>query len=597
MNPLALGSAGALVAVLAGVVVVLALYLLRPPLRRFLVPSSLIWERVLRQSHAGRDRLRWWLSLLLATLIVAAVIVAIVRPQVLPTGAGGERLVLVLDNSPTMATRTTDGASRWDHAVERARTLIEARGAGARVWLADSMRRIATPAFEDRDAALERLAQLTVVHGGTPRVPLPPPDMESGEAEVVVITDGVRITEVPRSARLESVFDPVENTGITAFELRPLPADPRRVQAFVEVANGGGTPKEVALAVTGLGGSSAGRTFTVAAGAAHVELLDVSEFESGPVRASLTVPGDGLAADDTAYAWLPLRRVVRVNLVTEGNPWLEKALRAQPRVLLTVMPPSRYADRRDAEAWVFDRYTPRTPPVAPALLFHPARADWLPAPAGELVNPAVGTWDSEHPLLANISLNDLYIERAQRTSARKDAADAVLIAAANDAPLAWTQDQGTRRVALEFALDRSNFALHAAFPVFLNNALNWMTAEPTLLKSSLGVLEIPLADAHVIGADGTELPVRAIPGGGLVEMSEPGFYTAVTDKQRLRIAVNVLDRRTTEVNRSPLQSMPTGTDAATPRAAARVDPWLALLLGAIVLLCLEWLGWNRRVTL
>jgi hypothetical protein len=235
--------------------------------------------------------------------------------------------------------------------------------------------------------------------------------------------------------------------------------------------------------------------------------------------------------------------------------------------------------------------------VAPALLFHPSRADWLPPQSGELVNPVVSAWDAAHPLLENISLGDLYIERAQKTAARQGAADTVLIAAGGNAPLAWAQDQGTRRVALEFALDRSNFALHAAFPVFLNNALNWMTAEPTLLKSSLGVLELPLADAHVIAADGAELPVRPIPGGGLVEMTQPGFYTAVTDSQRLRIAVNVLDRRTTEVNRSPLKPMQAGADAPAPGGLPAVDPWLLLLLAAVVLLCLEWLGWNRRVTL
>lgn len=597
MNPLGLGPTGAVIAVLAGIAAVLALYLLRPPLRRYLVPSSLIWERVLRQAHAGRDRLRWWLSLLLAALIALAIIVAIVRPQLVPTGAGSERLVLVLDNSPTMATRTTDGASRWDHAVARARALLEERGAGTRVWLADSMRRIATPGYEDRDAALQRLATLSVVHGGTPRVPLPPPDPESAAAEVVVVTDGVRITEVPRSARLESVYEPVENTGITAFELRPLPGDPRRVQAFVEVANGGGTPKEVALTLTGLGASRAGRVFTVAAGASHVELVDVSGFESGPVRAALSVPGDGLASDDQAYAWLPLRRVVRVNLVTAGNPWLEKALRAQPRVSLRVVTPAAYADKRDADAWVFDRYAPRTPPAAPALLFHPSGADWLPAITGELVRPVVGAWDRSHPLLENISLADLFIERAQRSAARKDAADTVLIAAGPNAPLAWARENGTRRIVLAFALDESNFALHAGFPVFLNNALNWMTAEPTLLRSSPGVLELPLQGAHVIDADGAELPVQPVPGGGLVEMKQPGFYTAVTDSQRLRIAVNVLDRATTDVNRSPLKPMQAGLDKAASSAGVNVDPWLLLLVGAVLLLVLEWLGWNRRVTL
>jgi len=598
MNPLALGPGGAAIALLAGVAAMVALYLLKPPLRRFVVPSSLIWERVLRQTHAGRDRLRWWLSLLLGALIVTAILLAVVRPQLVATGGAGGRLVLVIDNSPTMATRTPDGSSRWDRATARAREILRQRAAGDQVWLADSMRRIATPGYESRDAALQRLQAIQVAHGGTPRVPLPPADPGPAALapDVVVISDGVLITEVPPAARIESVFEPVENTGITAFELRPVPADPRRVQAFVEVTNGGGTAKQVALSVGGLGGRKVERSFEVPAGAARAELVDISDFESGPVRASVAMPGDGLAADDNAYAWLPLRRVLRINLVSDGNPWLEKALRSQPRVLLTVMPPARYADRRDADAWIFDRYTPRTPPVAPALLFHPGKADWLPPQSGELVNPVVTAWDTAHPVFENISLGDLYIDRAQKTQARGGAADTVLIAAGGNAPLAWASGQGTRRVSLGFALEQSNFALHAAFPVFLNNVLNWMTAEPTLLKAGVGVLELPLEGARVIGADGGEIEARPIPGGSLVEMAQPGFYTAVTAHERLRIAVNVLDRRTTEVNRSGMQPA-AAPEAKTVAQVASVDPWLVLLLGAVLLLAFEWWSWNRRLTL
>lgn len=601
MNPLALSASGAALAAAIAIAVVIALYLLKPPLRRFVVPSSLIWDRVLKHTHAGRDRLRWWLSVLLAMTIAVAIVIAISRPQLIQAGGSAERLILVLDNSPTMATRTTDGLTRWDHAVSRAREILESQATGTRVWLADSMRRIPTPGFEDRDAANERLGQLRVSYGPTPRVPLP---VQSGGGEaanpdVVVITDGVQITEVPESARLESVFEPVENIGITAFELRPLPVDPRRVQAFVEVANGGGTSKQVKLALTGIGGRSVTRTMDVPAVGTRAELIDVSEFDSGPIRAALAVPGDGLAADDAAYAWLPMRRVIRISLVSDGNPWLEKALRAQPRVQLSVIMPARYVENRNVDVWVFDRFAPRSQPAAPSLLFGPAKAAWLPVSAGELVNPTVAAWDVSHPLLDNISLHDLFIDRALKTSSRKDSgADTVLVAAEGNAPLAWAHEQGSRWVSLGFALQDSNFALHAAFPVFLNNALNWMVAEPTLIKAGPGTTELPMANARVVTANGEELAVRAIPGGSLVELPEPGFFTAVSSQQRLRIAVNILDRRITEVNRSGLTPMAAAGGPAPPaQASFHFDSWMLLLLIAVLLLSFEWWGWNRRVTL
>src|SRR5882724_13681169 len=98
--------------VVAGIVALL--YWLKPPPRTVMVPSGLVWDRVLRESHPSPDRLRWWLSLLLATLIAAAIVSAVLPLRAATSGATGSKLIVVLDDSPTMATRTTDGTTRWD---------------------------------------------------------------------------------------------------------------------------------------------------------------------------------------------------------------------------------------------------------------------------------------------------------------------------------------------------------------------------------------------------------------------------------------------------------------------------------------------------
>ena len=585
----------AVIAVLATALVVTALYLLKPPPRRHLVPSSLIWDRVLRESHRSGDRLRWWLSLLLAAIIAASIVVAVTRPQLTGAGETADRLVLVLDNSPTMATRTTDGATRWSHALAKARATLAARKSGIQVLLVDTMRRIATPGFEGRDAALERLQQLHVAYGGTPQVP----DIaQIGDVETVVISDGVQITGVPKSARLESVFEPVENAGITAFEVRPLPADPRRYQAFVEVSNAGGADRSIEIAIAGVGGWRIARTVNVPAGDARAQLIDISSLEAGPIRASLSMPGDGLEADDVAYALLPMRRVVRVGLVSNGNPYLEKSLRAQSRVQLTSMSPQRFTERRDIDVWVFDRFAPRTQPGAPALLFRPNAVSWLPAPGREIAEVTAATWDGAHPLLENLSLRDLVVERAVATRPATGARehDVVLVSARGNMPLMVAHEGAVRRVSFAFGLEDSNFALHAEFPLFLGNALDWLVGEHGAFAAGLGVVEVPVAKARVVATDGTELPTQSIPGGSLFEVSEPGMYTVVSASQRLRVAANLLDRRVTGVNRSPLAPVQSAANEPAQGLRFPLDPWAALLLASALLLVFEWWTWNRRVT-
>src|SRR5258708_2863095 len=495
-------SALALVATLAGVA---ALYWFKPPPRTVVVPSSLVWDRVLRESHLHLDRLRWWLSLLLAALIASAMVSTLVAPRAVAPAQAASKLIVVLDDSPTMATRTTDGATRWVHALTKARALIEAHAAGTQVWLADTMRRVSTPGFENREASLAQLAVLQVSYGFLPTVPLPErPD----DIETVVITDGVSIGPVPGQARLVSVFESVENAGITAFEVRALPADPRRYLAYVELVNASGIEKRIELAIVGVGGKRVSRVVPVAARGMRTEMFDISDFDGGPVRASIAMPGDGLATDDVAYAILPARRAMRVALVTNGNPFLQKSLQAQPRVSMTVITPKSYAGDRDYDAVVFDRFAPSVRPRVPALLFRPPRANWLPPARKEVSNVTATTWKAAHPLLENISLLDLSIDRATVVDLKDLPKESEFVLASRpcEVPLIVAHEDGARWISFSFAPDDSNFALQAGFPMFLNNALHSMQGDQSAIARGLGVIKVPVTGAFVVAALRQSMP-------------------------------------------------------------------------------------------
>jgi hypothetical protein len=576
--------------------IVVALYCIRPPPRRVVIPSRLVWDRVLREGHAGSERLRWWLSLLLAAVIATLIAGAIPALHSGGASAMAPRLILVLDDSPTMATRTTDGATRWDHALAKARALLQARAPGTRVWLADTMRRVITPGFDDRDEALARVAQMRVSYGFVPQLPLP---QQHDGIETVVITDGVSLETVPATAKVETVFESVENAGITAFEVRALPADPRRYLAYVELVNAGGIEKTIELTVAGVGNRRVSRVVTLPAGGTRSEMLDISGFHYGPVRASIVMPGDGLAVDDVAYAIMPVRRVMRVALVTSGNPYLQKFLEAQPRVSLTVISPGRYADDRDFDAVVFDRFTPKAPPRVPALLFRPPGAGWLPASAKDIWHVSAEKWDSGNPLLENVSLVDLRVDHAavMRIEGHTAGADTVLASAHGDVPLIVAHEQETRWISFSFALEDSNFALHAGFPIFLDNVLKWMQVGQVTLARGLGLSEVPVSNARIVAPDGTELPTRSIARGTAFEAAIPGLFTVVSAHERLWVAANLLDRKVTEVNKSrlPPPTADAGAGAGT-RAPVAFDPWFVPLLIASLLLMLEWWSWNRRMT-
>ena len=103
--------AGATAALLAAATAIVAgLYLLRPPPRRFLVSSTLLWRRAIEERKRRLHDRRFWLSLLASLGFSWAIAAALADPS---WRGADDRIVIVIDNSATMATRTSAGATRF----------------------------------------------------------------------------------------------------------------------------------------------------------------------------------------------------------------------------------------------------------------------------------------------------------------------------------------------------------------------------------------------------------------------------------------------------------------------------------------------------
>lgn len=119
----------------AAVLTVVA-YILKMRRRRFEVPFSSLWKRVLEQRDASAlwQQLRRWLSLALLLAILGLVFVAIMAPTLGVTDRRARNVVILLDTSASM--RATDGdrerpkLTRFERARERTAALIDSMGGG-----------------------------------------------------------------------------------------------------------------------------------------------------------------------------------------------------------------------------------------------------------------------------------------------------------------------------------------------------------------------------------------------------------------------------------------------------------------------------------
>jgi len=610
-----LGMSAGLIGALLGttVLAVIYLYWLKPPPQRVVVPSTLLWNRLLKEKKRNTfiDRLRWWLSLMLALTIGLSVAAGIGRPELSSPGRDIRNITVVIDNSATMATFTADGFTRWERAVAHAGRFLRQGSASGKFLILDTSGQAPPGEPGDRRAALEVLAGLTVSLGGVPEFP----DLPEVESEVFFISDGVMVDGAPPEATLISVFEPAHNVGITAFGIEALPSEPTRYNAFVQIKNASPVAEQVTLRLSGGDNGGIRDTLTLQAGETRAHLIDLSGFGRGPVRAVVTADSDAFSADDYAYGFLPVRTQTRVALITPGSLYLENVLADQPKLSLEVIRPAQYNALVSADVYIFDRFAPPQAPGGPALLFLPPDAAWLTPTLSVVEVPDAPGWNPAHPVLRFVALEDLRIDRAARIAVPADAAgprsyaDAPgdgaatqIVVGTRALPLILVSDREDRIVRVSFALEDSNFPLQPSFPIFLANALGWLMDEQVALARVPGRVEVPLPRAVVTDLEGNDIVAWPLSDRTVFLAEQPGLYMVAGEgDRRLRVAVNLASTERSSVNDSEIASGEITAAASTALASAEPGPndelWIFLLLLALVLVVAEWVTYHRRLTI
>ena len=586
------GLQAALIA-LATAAAIITLYFLKHRRRRFVVSSTQLWKRVL-ENHLENslfERLRRYLSILVAVVTGLLVALAIARPEVEFLTGRSQRTVIVLDTSPTMQARMGDGKTRWQHAVDAAQTLVDAGAGSTQFRIADTSGQFDSP-FTDNKTESRRLIER--MHPVITPTRFPEVDKATAETELKVyfITDGVSSVNTPKDANSISVFESAPNVGITAFEIRSMPTAPLAYQAFLEIYNSSKDARQVAITVSG--GSNQQpieKSVKVGAGKSYREDLDLSKFDGGGIRAEVRADGDAFSADDIAYAYLPVKRRTKTLLVTRGSKFLSNALKLDRLVDLTVIDPKDYSDGKEFDAIVFDRFAPTEAPIRPALIVGAQDVPWLHKASGFVGKPRFESWDENHPVMQHVSLYDISIESA----AKIDRGNlTVLGESANGTPLILASER-PRWIQLAFSLEASDFPYHAGFPIFLDNAIAWFGRERLALRRTPGIVEIPLAKAEVRTIDGKTIPTQESLGGTVFEAPDPGLFVASSGDVRQYVAVNFSSRAFSDINSSDVKENGSAKTAGIP--FFRRELWFYMLGAALLLIGAEWFTYHRRITL
>ncbi|MEX2271632.1 MAG: hypothetical protein WD690_09185 [Vicinamibacterales bacterium] len=576
-------SGWALLAIGAAVAtVVTALFFMKVRHPRVLVPSLLLWRRVLDEDRALSfwERVRKAVSYAIAVLVPLLVVLALGRPE-RDTGSGsGGPLTIVIDSSLAMLAERPDGRTRWEAARDRALALASGDADVTVLTTADGI--VGGPT-SDREALRVALNHVA------PAVPGPFPQVAQGfsPADTVFITDGVTPYDVPAGVRVESVFAQAANAAITAFDVRRDWRTPGRYEAYVELANFAAEPRQLTLAVDVGGTRIFERRIAMNADEIVRQALPFEAGEGGVLHAAISGAADAVPQDDEAYAWVASARPAVVTLVTRRNAPLETLLSFDGTVTVERVEPEQWRTGRGI--LVFDRWAPAQPPSQPALYIAPPAMPWL-ALAGSPERSAV--WaraDDTHAAVRGVDGRTLRFDEVQAY----DLEDWTPLAfTARGTPLvAIREANGIGQALLTFDLTRGNIAHDPAFPVLVGDILEWFGRAAPLRVEQPGSVRLPGDVSTMRRVDGGAVRLRRVGDVNIADLREPGVYLAERPSGQLAVAINAGSRASSNVRQSSRAS-----DAGSSAPVASAGLWIWLVAIALALLSVEWYTWQRRVT-
>jgi len=594
---------------------VVLLYFLRLRRKNRTVPSTLLWDTQTAdlQANAPFQRLRKSLLLILHVLLLVILTLLLARPFLKVKALTGESAIIVIDASASMQT-TDENPSRIEAAKKAAKKLIGDISRGDEACVIEAGRRTRVrEGFSSNRAALN--AAIDAVEATDTETALKDAialavslAKKKRDAAIVLISDGAfaPLEDVNLSGeymRFVKVGKRNRNVGITAMDARRDYSHRGGMQLFIQLSNYNDGPAEFVLELHQDGQLIDAREVELPDKGSYGEVFADYPYEAGVVEARIDVEDD-LAVDNSGFAHLQPRGSSTVRLVTKGDVFLQKALGVDPRVQVLTVEPADYDPNAEFDVTVFDGWAPERLSDGNYLLIHTAAENAPVQVTGTVAVPSVVRWDERHPVTQYASFDDVAVAEALSVQTRPWG---VTLVDGDTTPLVVCGKQGgIRAIFIGFPLRRSNLPLRAAFPILMQNCLDWLQSERQGVASrslqtgdaiALGSADAaegltvtdPNGKDHRVGGDGRSSLFDATEQVGLYRVKRDG------DLQSVFVA-NLLSPA--ESNLEPRSDVTIGDrdiSGGSSVMSSNMEIWRHLAVVGLLILCLEWYAYHRRI--
>jgi len=612
---------------LAGIIPPLVLlYFLKLKREERVMSTTMLWHKSIEDLHVNApfQKLRRNILLLLQLLIMIALILAIARPVMELTGGDVERVAILIDTSASMSAEAPN--TRLEQAKKKARTLIDnLRRTDEAMLISFATRARVECSFTSRKGFLrDRLAAIQPTEGGS-RLSEAIEIAQAAAKSVSGLTESREAGAPPLKLYCLSdgnchLSDELQ-IDIPQVHFLPVGESDRNVGI---VAMDVGRQSDGSCQVFGIARNFASEDMTVSvqflvndelvdiqrlqlsAGGSRSVIFDTNPLDEATFELMVSVKDD-LASDNRAWTILRPERRSNVLLVTDGNHFLEKTLLADEEIVVNVLGTEAYEQGNEtvlqAEAIVFDRFTPlELPPVSSLFVGVVPELPGVTAVA-EVEYPGILDWKASHPVLRFAGLDTVRIGKAW-TLKLPSHAD-VLVESDNGPIAAAISNNFERYIVCSFDLFDTNWPLRISFPIFVKNAISYLTdardkddvhistsGRPVILPVPRGVEAVsvqgPQYERVNVAVKGQHVTV--------VNPEKVGMFEATWEGGESRFAVNLFDADESDIK--PNVDLNLGEQAVVRMSHIgpnNRDIWRWFAAFAMVVMLIEWYVYNRRV--
>lgn len=602
---------------LALIPVIIIIHALKPRPRQVEVTNLFLWQAVLKERSRSLtlEQFKRNLPLLLQIFIIILAALALARPVWLVLTPQRGDMIIIVDTSASMKT-SAGSVTRFDLARKKALELISQRRDSQKILLIEAgAEPVVKTGFSESSKQVKKLIKSL----GPAEAPgnlskaiylaLSFVD-RSREDTIFLISD---FAGNDYSALLENhpnitpivISGGERNIGITRFEFRREMDRKNNYEIMLEVKNFNLKPSVCPLRLSIDNTTIFKTALTFAAEEKKLLVIPYSGLITGIAEAVLDIDDD-FAIDNTAWLSLNTAKDIWVLLVSKGNYFLEKILKAYPNVMVNsvnqIIPSSWKEQIARHDLVIVDRMDFPLTDKGNFLLIDAYSPSIPVLKAGQIDFPKIIDWDKESPLMADVNVEDLTVERA--AVLKVDKAMRALIESYETGLMYRYEEEGFRAVLMGFDITRSDLPLRIAFPVLMSNIFNWLNPHQldiSTMKTKAGkpfnIYLKPETKNFKIRAPHQKWEKHAVVSNPYKYQNTQnvGIYTISENNKWRYFAVNLVDESESNIKISSPQtfSRESGEAFASEKIAVQQPLWPYFIMLVLAVLIIEWYFWLK----